>query len=281
GGTGGTGCQPKSGDATALPRAAYLLLDRSASMADSQKLNTAIAGINAFATGSNASGIELGLQYFGLDTGGTCAGGGYGTPAVGFGLLPALAQSVASWLAAITPNGATPFEGALNGAKLAGTAYLSSKPGRQLDVVILTDISQITGGGGCTSNSSLFASIVGSTWPAMATHFVALPASTKSMLDSLASAGGTVTAVSASSQLGVTAALNQAITPCRFAIPSGHTAAQLSLTLGGQKLTRHSTPSSCSFSDGWFEHAGAAVLCGSTCQDLSMGGKVTFTASCG
>lgn len=281
GGSGGSTCQPASGDAVALPRAVYLLLDRSASMADGAKFSSATSGINTFATGSKASGIEAGLQYFGLDTGGSCLGAGYGSPAVGFGLLPALAQPIATSLAGTTTAGATPFEGVLNGGKNAGTSYLASKPGRQVDVVIITDVTQTTNGGGCSSSTATFATIVASAWPSMATHFLAMPNATKSMLDSLASAGGTAVSESVSSALSISSALERAVTPCRFAIPSGHTASQLSLTLGAQKLSRLNTPIACGFGDGWFEYAGAAVLCPESCQTLTAGGKVTFTASCG
>jgi hypothetical protein len=281
GGSGGSTCQPSNGDATALPRAVYLLLDRSSSMADGGKFSSAVSGINSFATGSKASGVDAGLQYFGLDTGGSCSGVGYGSPVVGFGLLPALSQAISASLAGTSTGGATPLEGVLNGGKNAGTTYLASKPGRQVDVVIITDVTQITNGGGCSSNTATFAAIVASGWPSMATHFLAMPNATKSMLDGLASAGGTAVAESVSSSFSISSALERAITPCRFAIPSGHTASQLSLTLAGQKLTRVNTPIACGFGDGWFEHAGAAVLCPESCQTLSGGGKVTFTASCG
>ena len=281
GGSGGSTCQPSSGDATALPRAVYLLLDRSASMADGAKFSSATSGINAFVTGSKASGIDAGLQYFGLDTGGSCSGVGYGSPVVGFGLLPGLAQPIAASLAGASTGGATPFEGVLNGGKNAGTSYLASKPGRQVDVVIITDVTQTTNGGGCSSNTSALTAIVVSAWPSMATHFLAMPNATKSMLDGFANAGGTAVAESVSSAFSISSALERAVTPCRFAIPSGHTASQLSLTAAGQKLTRLNTPIACGFGDGWFEYAGAAVLCPESCLSLAGGGKVTFTASCG
>ena len=115
----------------------------------------------------------------------------------------------------------------LNGGKNAGTSYLASKPGRQVDVVIITDVTQTTNGGGCSSNTSALTAIVVSAWPSMATHFLAMPNATKSMLDGFANAGGTAVAESVSSAFSISSALERAVTPCRFAIPSGHTASSM------------------------------------------------------
>ena len=284
GGTGGTTCVPKSGDATALPRAMYLLADRSSSMSDQNKFSYTGQGINAFALTNKAAGIDFGMQYFGLEAAGTCAGGGYSTPAVGFGTLPGLASQISTSFSTTAPNGATPLEGAVNGGALAGSQYLSSKPAVQFDVVMITDLSALSTGGGCAANPAVSTAIVASTWPAMSTHVIALPNASMSLVNLLADAGGTVTAQTAGTAASVAAALERAVTPCRFSAPAGVSLAQVSLKITGSVgiLKKQVSAGACGDDAGWFEHAGGMVLCPATCHDLASGsaGKITYATTC-
>ena len=285
GGTGGTTCVPKSGDATALPRAMYLLADRSSSMSDQNKFLYTGQGINAFALIIKAAGIDFGMQYFGLEAAGTCAGGGYSTPVVGFGTLPGLASQISTSFSTTAPNGATPLEGVVNGGALAGSQYLSSKPAVQFDIVMITDLNNPWTGGGCAANPAVSTAIVASTWPAMSTHVIALPNASTSLVNPLADAGGTVTAQTANTAASIAEALERATTPCRFSAPVGVPLAQVTLkstTTTSGALKKQVSAGACGDDAGWFEHAGGMVLCPKTCHDLAMGGagKITYATTC-
>jgi hypothetical protein len=261
----------------------YLLVDRSTSMSDQGKFSSVSSGINAFVTDSQAAGLDFGMQFFPVAAGGTCAGVGYSTPAAGWGALPGLASAVSSVLATTTPNGATPLEGVFNGLKLAGTQYLSTKPATELIAVVITDVTSLTAGGGCSNNQGALAAILAGAWPAVTTRFIGLPVTSVSMLNTFAQAGGSTAAeiVASPSAGNIEGALKRANRACRFAIPGGFALNKVTFSIGNQALSQVNSPGGCG-SGHWFLQAGAAALCPQACDALNTDppGTVKVQASC-
>ena len=271
GGTGGTTCTPVQATAVPLDRAVYVMLDRSASMSGAN-WSGASSAVHNFTLASKSANVQFGLQFFPTDPGGTCAGGGYSTPAVGFGVLPGLSAAVTNALNSMTPNGTTALEGAFNGGTSAGKGYLTGKPATQFDLVFITDVTATTTGGGCSSSDTLLQGILSSAWPAVATHFIGLPGSTKAYLDAFADAGGTESSTAAITSNSIATALLQATTSCRFSPPASGGA--YTLSGGALPFTKVSSPSACQ-PQGWFEYGGNAVLCPALCQQVAQNGLFT------
>ena len=101
------------------------------------KWDYAVAGLTSFVNDPNSAGLELSLGYF--PEGGLCDGSGYDVPSVPLGVLPENAPALEGSLAARSPAGGTPLEGALRGATRFCLDYNAEHPDASCVAVLITD----------------------------------------------------------------------------------------------------------------------------------------------
>jgi von Willebrand factor type A domain len=152
GGSGGTStsgdadvCAAESHTAKPSPVDILIMLDQSTSMANKlpngQTLWEAVSGaIGDFLVAPEASGIGVGIQYFGLGTGTpSCNVAQYATPEVPITELPGAAPSLQASLAKHYPQSFTPTGPALQGALQYAQAWAAAHTERTTFVVLATD----------------------------------------------------------------------------------------------------------------------------------------------
>lgn len=141
-----------------VPSVYYLMLDSSGSMAQDlsgpleqildllgvgqepptpPKWEFAIDGLRGFLGDPASAGIELGLRYFPGD--GQCDGSGYDVPSVPLAPLPGNLAQIEASLAARTPAGGTPLEGALHGVTSYCLQLNAQRPDVSCVAVLITD----------------------------------------------------------------------------------------------------------------------------------------------
>jgi hypothetical protein len=131
----------------------FIMEDRSGSMGD----NTAGGGtkwavitgaLSGFVNDPKSAGIGAGIGFFGKDTGGgggkggggtSCNAADYATPTVPIAALNGNAAAIVGAIGALTPNGNTPTEPALQGAINYATTWAKANPTHKVIVVFATD----------------------------------------------------------------------------------------------------------------------------------------------
>jgi hypothetical protein len=176
---------------TTKPVVLYVMLDQSLSMSISNIWKPAVSAIESFTTDTKSKGVGIALQYFPLSGGSCSTGGGYVTPAVPVGLLPAQATKIASSLDGHSPSGLnTPIEGALRGVTDFCVQYQTDHPDQQCVSVLVTD-GKPELASGCSQDHDKLAAIAGAAHAAGVTTFaVGLKGADFSLLDEIAMQGG-------------------------------------------------------------------------------------------
>lgn len=280
--------------------AMYVMLDRSGSMTFANKWATAIDGISQFVTDPGVAGMNAALQYFPLESGHDCAGGGYAVPEVGMGLLPAHATAIVSSLQNQTPAGATtPIEGALRGIVQYARSYASTPPGSTERVigVLMTDGLPDSS---CDSDTQALAAIAADAvqgQPSIPIYVMGMSGADFSVLSEIAAAGGTTAAYSVTS--GGAAAFLTALQEiradavgCDFPLPSPDAGVidpdqvKVVYTPGvGNPQTLTHQPGLGACGSGWYYDDNASptkvTLCPSTCQIVHQDTKARVDISLG
>ena len=189
-------------EAKLTPLSMYVLLDRSGSMTFSNKWNTAVSAIGQFVSDPKTAGMKIALQYFPLEQGHDCTGGGYATPAVAMGLLPGHATAINASLSAEMPTGTfTPLEGALNGIANYSATYAGTPPGSAEKVVGLLLTDGIPDGP-CDNTTAGLAAIAAAAYggtPSIPVYVLGMSGADFNVLGQIAAAGGTSAAYSVTS----------------------------------------------------------------------------------
>lgn len=182
---------------TTKPLSLYIMFDKSQSMGDSPSVGNhlwdpAVSAVKSFLNDTKSAGTGVALQYFPIG-GGSCGGGGYSTPSVGLGRLPANAATLTTSLDNHDPDGGnTPIEGALRGVTTFCKTYQTAHPSEQCVAVLVTD-GEPCSSYGCTCNSN-FDALAGIAADAklagVITVVVGLNGANFTLLDAIARAGG-------------------------------------------------------------------------------------------
>lgn len=114
-----------------VPAAIYFMIDRSTNMNDvsgsATKWATMVDAIYDFVNNSNSAFLDVGLQYFPLDSP-SCDGTGYDTPAVPIGDLPENAGNISDFLVNTQLEDFVPLEPALRGMTAFCAAFQNKNP---------------------------------------------------------------------------------------------------------------------------------------------------------
>jgi hypothetical protein len=244
-------CDSQSKRAEALPVDMYIMFDQSTSMSDPLPDNSgswwtaAQAAVTSFVNNNRATGMGVGLQYFGLPhsvpgctsfstlAGDCCDPAVYQKPEIEIGLLPANAAPLSASIAAHSPVSFTPTLPALQGAIDHMKAWAPQHLGRAPVVVFVTDGFPTTcasttdvDNGAQISDVALLAKTAFETDPKVRTFVVGFNSGQGlGNLDQIAKAGGTGKAfMIAGGNIGdtfVNAMLSIAATPlqCSFDLP--------------------------------------------------------------
>ncbi|HEX5660838.1 MAG TPA: vWA domain-containing protein [Polyangiales bacterium] len=171
---------------TPAPVALYVMFDRSQSMGS--LWTPARTAIKSFVNDSGSAGIDVALQYFPI-SGGECGGGGYSTPSVALGRLPARAAGIASSLDGQSASGfGTPMEGALKGATAFCKTFQAAHADEKCIAVLVTDgRPQIS----CEQDDDAIVAIAKDAWDksGVRTFAVGLQGADFTLLDRIAKAG--------------------------------------------------------------------------------------------
>lgn len=149
------GTDPRTGVDTAAcsslahepqPLDIYLMVDRSTSMAEplagtpsaGPKWEAVVAAIQSFVQAPEATGVGVGIQYFGMPDN-TCAPGAYATPDVPIQPVPDVAGDIIDSTNRTGPTALTPTYPALQGALEHMSEWALSHPERASVVVLATD----------------------------------------------------------------------------------------------------------------------------------------------
>jgi len=309
-----------------VPSVYYLMLDSSGSMAldlsdpleqildalgvgqqppTPPKWQFAIDGLRSFIRDPDSAGIELGLRYF--PGAGQCDGEGYDTPSVPVAPLPANTAAIEASLAARTPEGGTPLEGALRGATAFCLDVNAARPDVACVAVLITDGSADEE---CTAQSAeaLAEIAAGALEQGVPTFVAGMGGADLAVLDAIGEAGGGdcnreapgfacdlttdpsafVTALEEIRDQTRTVTRIESrvdeivqVVPCEWEIPPPPAGArfdaarvnvELALSGGRQTLENVSVESSCGARDGWFYDDPSApariVACPGTCEVL-------------
>ncbi|HEY6039860.1 MAG TPA: hypothetical protein VIV58_36515 [Kofleriaceae bacterium] len=237
-GDGGNGtvdapaCATSIVKADKIPLDLYLMLDRSSSMSDSvsgggTKWTTVTSALGTFVQQPGLDGVSVGMQYFGVPSGGTCSvvscttnadcgasacgpcianlcvgivsslgdscnASDYATPAVEIAPLPGVASTIVSSMGAHSPTTGTPTSAALQGAVDHAKAWRSAHPSDAVVAVLATDGDP----SGCDENladiDAIAAAALAGT-PSVLTFVIGV-GSSLSNLNGIAAAGGTTQA---------------------------------------------------------------------------------------
>lgn len=134
-------CQGQGQAAEPLPVDMYIMLDQSSSMAEilpggaGNKWEGVVSAIQAFVNNPAASGIGVGIQYFGLAD--ECNPAAYAVPEVEIGILPGVAGAIVSSTQQHAPTTLTPTYPALKGALDYMVPIAQANAGNRAAIVVL------------------------------------------------------------------------------------------------------------------------------------------------
>ena len=279
----------------------YVLLDKSGSMRDGNKWDSATAALSALVDDPSAAGLGFGLQYFPL--GSSCDQDQFALPAVPIATLPTNAARVKASLARQTPDGDTPTLPAIRGGLEYARAQQLADPTRAVVLALLTDGAPDD----CestTQNVAAAAAQGATSDPRVLTFVIGLANGYVAAMNSIAAAGGTGKAIlinedpSTAQQLVKTMKeLRDTQRLCRYAIPSpgDATLSPFDLTVR-YKSAADATPldvplvggqPACGANGGFYVDDPAkptiVALCPSTCAIVhaATASSVDVTAGCG
>lgn len=179
------------------PIAVYIMQDKSGSMNDEnpRKWDVAVDAINTFVNDPDSAFINVAIQYFSGNGdwggGGTvCDGVVYSQPAVPMGPLPDNAPNISASLAATSPGGNTPLEGALRGLTQFCIQFQAQNPDVKCVGVLISDGRPTS----CNQDSNTLVQIAMDAYAAydVRTFTVGMQGDTDfTLLDNIAMWGGT------------------------------------------------------------------------------------------
>lgn len=133
-------CLSDTVEAQRVPLAMLVLLDRSGSMTDSDKWQTATKAIRAFADRTDVVGMNMGLQFFPpILAGDECSASTYKTPAVAIAELPDNVIPIQQKVDAADPDGGTPMRSGLEGSIAAMRSFIQAHEPHSGAVILVTD----------------------------------------------------------------------------------------------------------------------------------------------
>jgi uncharacterized protein YegL len=250
-------CASMPHKAQAAPLDMYIMLDQSGSM-QGTKWTQVTSGLKQFVQQPNLDGFAVGLQYFGVEPGGStscpttctqssdcgtgnlcfqnlclCLGGGggdsctasdYATPEVEIAPLPGASSTLVASINAHSPTTGTPTSAALQGAIDHASSWGTAHPGDVTVVVLATDGEPEECDTNLTNIDNIAATGVAGN-PKILTFVIGV-GSSLSNLNGIAAAGGTTSAfiVDTSGNIGqqFLDALNMirgSVLGCRYTIP--------------------------------------------------------------
>jgi len=258
----------------------------------------AVNELKGFINDSGASGVSVGLKYFGEQ----CDAGFYATPDVAIARLPANAGNLTASLDATRPNSETATRPALEGAVQHVRARLS-QPDNDARIVILLVTDGLPDEDDCSNNSTgdvadVAADAFGSS-PSIPTYVLGLGAGNLEDLRLIARAGGTsnATLVDATQPGRLTQVMNDvrnqelAALPCDYAMPAEYARYNdpdlVNLTHNGTPVGRVDDISLCDpAKGGWYyddpRTPSQIHACALTCNSLrsNNAGSVDVTLGC-
>lgn len=256
--------------------------------------DAAVIEMKTFVNAPEAAGISLAMKYFGQ----ACEPTAYSTPDVPMAELATNAAVIGSSLDATRPTSQTATKPALEG----GMAYVRERlasTGYNARIVLLLVTDGEPDQDDCTGNTLDGCAQVAADGFAAAMSVPTYVLSTASdiVLDQIAQAGGTGTAINAdvSSPGGLANKLIEisqqelAELPCEYAMPAGYEAINdpdlVNLRHNGANVGRVDGAGACDPArGGWFyDNPGAPhqiLTCAATCGVLKQGGAIDITLGC-
>lgn len=299
-----------------------VMVDRTYSMVLSNIWTPAVNGLTAFYQDSTNAGLGIAMEFFGLYSGGVygdgctgstgdCNSAGCATPMVPLGLLTAAAApadtqelALVNALAATHPGNlaaglewGTRIYPALEGALAWAAAQTTAKPTETFDVILLTDGDA----NDCTSSTAAIAGLASAALGVSGTrtYVVALPGSTVAVLNQIAAAGGTTSAIAVSAAT-MAADLKNALVgitgggvTCSTDLPPtslfdvGNVTVKFTPSIGAAvNLAKRADLAACGVGTGWYYDNNAAptklMLCPTSCTTAQndAGSKIEITLGC-
>jgi len=310
GGTGdGPACATSTVTAQVSPLDLYVMLDQSGSMTDpvsggGTKWSAVTSALSSFVTQTGLTGISMGLQYFGLETGGgldSCTASAYATAAVEIAPLPGVGTAITASMGTHSPSTGTPTSAALQGAIDHASAWAASHAGDVAAVVLATDGDPEECDTNLTDIDAIAAAALAAT-PKIATFVIGVGTDT-SNLNGIAAAGGTTSAFIVDTTSNVNAQFLAAMNAirnsasCQYQIPlptdgSSPNFGEVNVVFtpnGGSPTTIPNVGSMAmcpSSGDGWYYDNPSAptsiILCTSTCGSVQAqgSGNVNIALGC-
>jgi hypothetical protein len=203
-----TTCAATSQKAEVSPVDMYVMLDRSYSMASEGKWDAIVNAVGNVVFDPRFNGLGLGLQYFPLQQ--LCTPSAYAVPDVAMGTLPAQQQPIIDSLLANNPWGNSPMVPALEGAVAYTKAWQLAHVSRTTVIVLATDglpdeSCQYVPDGGLVNSLGNVVSVAQSAandTPPLRTFVIGV-GDALGDLDQIAVAGGTTSAITVDTALGV------------------------------------------------------------------------------
>jgi Mg-chelatase subunit ChlD len=185
-------CATSAAKAQQQPLDMYVMLDQSGSMGQQGKWPSVTGALKSFFAQPTATGIGVGLQYFGLDNGGgsSCTASDYSSPEIEISALPGSATQLATSLDGHGPRSDTPTLPALQGAVDHAKAWASAHAGHVTIVVLATDGEPSSTCDDDLGHIDAIASAAAAGNPKILTFVIGV-GSSLSNLNGIAAAGGT------------------------------------------------------------------------------------------
>ena len=236
--TDGGACAATSTKGQLTPLDLMIMLDQSGSMKETptgtiSKWSAVVQGLSAFVNDPAASGIGVGLQYFGQPKAG--GGGGFGgskdscnvadyaTASVPIADLPGNAGAITTSLGQHGPSTSTPSAVALQGVLQYAGQWQTSHPDHTVAVIFATDGDPTECPPFDNGTMGNIAATAANANPSIKTYVIGMAGATTGNLDAWAAAGGTGQSYDASDPSKFVSALNAirgtALT-CEYQIPA-------------------------------------------------------------
>jgi hypothetical protein len=278
----------------------YVMLDNSLSMQQQQKWNDATRALNAFFEDPATGGLKIALRFFdNPDSGGGCneqacandTVSSCGQPDVPLGELttqggdPQEAALVSAVDAQEPEVAGTPLFAALSGATEWAVARQSANASEQVVVLFVTD-GEPRREDSCPRDAEAISQIAAAALAqGVLTYAIGLEGSNESLMNSIATAGGTARGIfigSENAENDLLAALTQIrgeAVSCDIQVPTGtganpdEASVEITLSSGAMDLARVNAAGDCSDAGGWYfndnQNPTRLLLCDSTCDTVT------------
>jgi hypothetical protein len=257
GGSGSGGmenCAAETFPGVEVPLDIHIMLDKSASMQDSNKWTNVITALNTFVSDAHSDGIGVGVAFFPTDAsvpppsgcdpamdmcgeygpcvpilnicsggfgGDSCVPADYAVPVLAIEELPGAAGALQSTFGSTSPDGdTTPTGKALAGARIYATDWAAAHPTHLTYILFATDGEPT----GCGGDAQAEAAAAAAATPPVKTFVIGV-GSQLTFLNAVAAAGGTGQAYLVDSSAGTTQEFLDALAEirntgaCKFQIP--------------------------------------------------------------